>query len=95
MQDLAPPFIKLHEGPVGPFTLKMTPDPPGVLATTPSFHLHLYHLQMCWGYALSPIVKVINEDLNGIERSIYPWGLPLVTGLQMDFVLLVTALWAC
>jgi len=36
------------------------------------------------------LMKMLNRTGPGID----PWGTPLVTGLQPDFMLLITMLWA-
>lgn len=51
--------------------------------------LILYHLQTCWQYTL--IIQVINEDAG---PSINPWGTAPVAGLQQEFTLMITTLWA-
>lgn len=39
-----------------------------------------------------PTIQTINEDLTQIRASIAPWGTPLVTGVHLDFMLLITNL---
>lgn len=53
----------------------------------------LYHLpvaQSALPYAYRSLMKM----LDSISYSICPWGKPLLTGLKLDFVLLITALWS-
>ena len=52
----------------------------------------LYRKQTCWGHTLLQHPDQIKMDRTG--PSVECWGTPLVMGLQLDFVLLITILWA-
>ena len=65
---------------------------------TPLVHLPLlsvlHPLQICWGCNLSCYSWSLTDLLNHTWPSINPRDPPLVTGLQLDFLQLITTLWA-
>lgn len=63
----------------------------------------LWHISHCVQFcvisklvegALSPITRSIMNMLNRIGPNIEPWDTLLATGLQLNFILLTTILWA-
>ena len=68
-------------------SLGMAAWPSGISATLPSFVSPANLLRVhC------PVIQVVNEDLNRTGPSVDPWGTLLVTGLQQDFIPLITTL---
>lgn len=60
----------------------------GVPATPPSLVLWANWLRLCSVQSPRLLIKMFNR----VEPNIEPWGTPLVTGLQLDFMPLITTL---
>lgn len=90
VQDLVFPFVGFHEDSVG-LCLQPVQVPLNSSATVWCVHPLLPvpgHLQMCRGCALSPPAGSLMKMFKSVGPRINPWGLPLVTALQLDFVLI-------
>ncbi|KAK4810833.1 hypothetical protein QYF61_008805 [Mycteria americana] len=97
VQDFALPLVELHEVPVSPFLQSVQVPLDG---STTLWHIS-HSSQICVISKLAEgtlclIIQIINEDVEH-DRTQYwgqYWGTPLVTGLQLDFMPLITTLWA-
>lgn len=90
MHDLAfPRLISCNScQPISPASLGSSEwqQDPLVLAVPPSFVSKPADSKVC------PSIHIINEDVNQYWPSIDPCGIPLMTGLQLGFVTLITIL---
>jgi len=94
-QDFAFPLIKLHEVPLEP-VLQLVKVP---LSGSTTMWCFSHSSQFCVICELAEVRSVtisrsLMKLLNSISHSNDPWVTPLVTCLQLDFVLLITTLQA-
>jgi len=68
----------------------MATQPSGTAATP---HILVSSANLLRVHSVPPSRSLV-KWLNGTGPSIDPWGTPLVTGLLLDFVLLITIVWA-
>ena len=71
-------------------SLGMAAQPSGVSATPRSLVSSAYFLRVHSVTTSRSVMKMLNSMRSGINC----WGTPLVTGLQLDFMLLITTHWA-
>jgi len=97
MHDISAFFLaKLHKIPLGLFLqpvevlLKITAQPSDVSTAPSSFILSVNLLRV----HSVPVSRSLMKMWNSIDPGVSPWVTPLVTCLQVDFVPLITTLWA-
>lgn len=83
--------VELHEVPLGPFVRPVAVSPAGSTA--------LWHISRSSQFRVisklsATSSRPLMKTLNRTRPSVDPWGAALVTGLQLDFVPLITTLWA-
>jgi len=92
VQDFTLPLVKLHEPPVDPFLQPVEVPLNGCM----TFWLISHSFPFCVistiaEGTISPVLLMINEDVK--QEPVLTPG--VLTGLQLDFVTLISTLWAC
>lgn len=90
LRDFAFPFAELHKTPVGPFVVPVSGVTTIWCINYSSWFCIIWKIAE---YALCPITRSLMMTLSSTGPTINPWGTPLVTDLQLDFVLLIITFW--